>query len=211
VTQIKKYNIFSASLIALFLILCFSCRTHKSNLTLQQLNVSLLGGNNYPNKVNQGGIEILVSASDSAIPILKKFDVYCPLKKPIIVKLKKETNLFILSDENGKQFVIGAIDSSEINCDYSCKNRFYKEDKISFTSRLAFFPYWHGLSVLGGHPLFMRHHYYTLIIKKADGKKIKMQWTYSMQTYKPYNSKRKKWSGDYCVDNGGGLTKLEIK
>ncbi len=172
--------------------------------------MSLLGGNNYAQKSNQGGIEIYVTASDSTISILNKLDVYSPLKDPITLSVTRKNNSVILTDKNAKEFVLAFADSSEKNCNYSCKTSFYKEDKISFTSRLAFFPYWHGLSVLGGHPLFMRRHFYTLIIEKADGKKLKMKWTYSRQKYRPYNSKRKKWSGDYCVDNGGGLTQLRI-
>lgn len=197
-----------------FFLLCaivfVSCKNYKNNLTIEQVNVGLSGGNNYPKNSNQGTIEIHVTNSDSAIPILKKFDVYSPSKKPVTLKITRRNNSVILADQNGKEFVFAIIDSSETNCNYSCKTHFYKDDSISFTSRLAFFPYWHGFSGLGGHPLFMRHHFYTLIIKKSNGKKLKMKWTYSIQKYKPYNSNRRKWSGDYCVDNVGGLTKLKM-
>jgi hypothetical protein len=173
--------------------------------------VSFLGGNNYPKKNNEGSTEILVTTSDTSISTLKKFDSYSPLNEPVIIKLARKNKTIILYDKNGNEFDLAFTDSTENNCNYNCKAIFYKTDKISFTSQLAFFPYWHGLSVLGGHPLFMRHFYYTLVIKKPDGKKLKMQWTYSRQKYKPYNSRRKKWSNDYCVDNGGGLTLLKIK
>lgn len=173
--------------------------------------MSLLGGNNYPEKNNQGAIEIHVTATDTSIPITKKFDSYSPLNEPVIIKMARKNNAIILSDKNGNEFVLAFTDSTENYCNYSCKALFYKEDKISFTSQLAFFPYLHGLSALGGHPLFMKHFYYTLVIKKPNGKKLKMQWTYSRQKYRSYNSRRKKWSADYCVDNGGGLTLLKIK
>ncbi|MBL7920589.1 MAG: hypothetical protein JNJ40_09770 [Bacteroidia bacterium] len=192
------------------LVFFFSCKCHKNSLTIEKLNVGLSGGNNYAQKSNQGGIEIFVTPSDSAISILKKLDVYSPLKDPITLSVKRKNNSVILTDKSGKEFALAFADSSEKNCNYSCKTSFYKEDKISFISHLAFFPYWHGFSALGGHPLFMRRHYYTLLIKKEDGKKLKMRWTYSVQKYKAYNSRRLKWSGDYCVDNGGGLTLLKI-
>ncbi len=198
-------------LIILFVFVFFSCKTFKNTLLIEKLNVSFLGGNNYPKKNNEGSIDIHVTTSDTSISTLKKFDSYSPLNEPVIIKLAQKNNTIILSDKNGNEFALAFTDSTEKNCHYNCKAVFYKEDKISFTSQLASFPYWHGLSVLGGHPLFMRHFYYTLVIKKPDGKKLKMQWTYSRQKYKPYNSRHKKWSNDYCVDNGGGLTLLKIK
>ncbi len=197
-------------LLSFFILLFFSCKTYKTKLTIEKINISFSGGINYATNSNTGGIEINVATFDTAIGLLKKFDAYSPLKKPVILEIKKINNSVFLKDQNENDLVFALMESPETNCEYNCLAYFDKSDKVSFTSYLAFFPYWHGFSALGGHPLFMRRHYYTLLIKKADGKKLKMRWTYSVQKYKPNNSRRWKWLGDYCVDNGGGLTLLKI-
>lgn len=197
-------------LLSLLILLFFSCKTYKTKLTIEKIKISLSGGINYATNSNTGGIEINVATFDTAIGLLKKFDAYSPLKKPVILEVKKINNSVVLKDQKGNDLVFALIESSVTNCEYNCQAYFDTSDKTSLTSHLAFFPYWHGFSALGGHPLFMRRHYYTLLIKKVDGKKLKMRWTYSVQKYKPYNSRTRKWSGDYCVDNGGGLTLLKI-
>lgn len=209
-----KCILYKKNLLAIILLLIgFGCKTYKKKLAIQKIKVSFAGGNTYKEKSNTGNLNLFIisDTSDHKVTINDKFDLYSPSKKPLIIKLSKKQNSVILFDQKENEFALAFTDSSQKNCEYSCNSFFYKEDKISFISRLAVLPYLHGLSVLGGHPLFMRHHYYTLKIKKANGKRLKMQWTYSVQKYKAVNSNRKKWSNDYCVDNGGGLTKLRIK
>ncbi|MBL7913149.1 MAG: hypothetical protein JNJ41_18950 [Bacteroidia bacterium] len=209
-----KRILYKKNLLAILLFLIgFGCKTYKEKLSIQKINVSFAGGNNYKEKSNTGNLDLFIisDTSEHKVTTNDKFDLYSPSKKPVIIKLTKKNNSVILSDQNENEFALAITDSLEQTCNYNCKTYFDEADKVTFTSRLAFFPYWHGLSVLGGHPLFMRHHYYTLKIKKANGKRLKMQWTYSVQKFRPDDSNRKKWSGDYCVDNGGGLTQLRIK
>jgi len=209
-----KCILYKKNLLAIILLLiCFGCKTYRKKLSIKQIDVSFSGGNNYKEKSNIGNVSIMITADTSYNSIITnaKFDLYSPSKKPVIIKLSKKDYLVILSDQNENEFVFALTDSSERNCNYNCKAYFDAADKVTFKSSLAFFPYWHGLSVLGGHPLFMRKHYYTLKIKKTGGKKIMMQWTYSVQKNKSAHSSKRKWSGDYCVDNSGGLTKLRIK
>ena len=143
--------------------------------------------------------------------MIKKLDDYSPIKKPVIILINKKNNVVILSNEIGQEFVLGVMDTLENSCNYNCNISYIKNDKITLKSSLGFFPYWHGISPLGGLSLFMRYHYYTLKIIKQNGDVLIAQWKYSVHKYVPFEGKQRVWSGDYCEDKGGGLTKLKIK
>jgi len=192
----------------------FSCRIHKKELQIQNMNVSLLGGNTYKTNSNTGNFEINLinpDTSSTSLRTINHLNIYCPLKNPILIKLSKKDNIATLSDSKGNSIELGRIEESASNCNYDCELPIEKTDKVSVSSSLGLLPYWHGYSALGGLPLFMRYHYYTLKIKKENGNVLILQWKYSVYKYKPFGGNSKVWSGDYCEDNGGGLTKLKIK
>lgn len=176
--------------------------------------VSFLGGNNYKTISNKGNLKITIQNSDtirSSLKTTNHLEMYCPLKNPIIITFNKKDSAVIINDSQGNSFDIGTLYKSKTDCNYDCNFYFHPSHKIYFTSKLGHLPYWHGFSALGGLPLFMRYHYYTLKIKNQNGKTLTFQWKYSVHKYKPFGSNVKAWSGDYCEDSGGGLTKLKIK
>lgn len=190
----------------------YSCRLSKRELQIQNMSVSFLGGNNYSTASNTGNLKIKFTNTDTTtLKMLSYLEMYSPLKKSIIISITKKDNTASLSNTNGSEFSLGIIENVDNNCTYECNLLPAKTDKISLTSSLGLFPYWHGYSALGGLPLFMRYHYYTLKIKKLNGETLILQWKYSVYRYTPFNGKSKIWSSDYCEDSGGGLTKLIIK
>ncbi len=206
--MLKKWVIFF-----LFPLIMISCKTYRTYVPIQGIKVSFDGGNNYEKASNIGNIEIRIqknNAPNGGPEITSKFDAYSPIKRPVILTITEKNNLVLLSDQMGKAFILGEIDSTEKNCNYDCKINYIKTDKVSFKSAVAIFPYWHGWHILSGQPLFMRYHYYTLKVQKSNGKMLKMEWKYSVYKIKN-NGKPYIWSGDYCEDKGGGLTKLKIK
>lgn len=197
---------------ALNLLMC-SCRVNKRELQIQNISVSFLGGNNYSAASNTGNLKVKLTNADTttSLKMLSYLEMYSPLKNPIIISISKKNNAASLSNINGAAFNLGTIEDIENTCNYDCSILPEKNDKISLTSSLGSFPYWHGYSALGGLPLFMRYHYYTLKIKKQNGEMLILQWKYSVYRYTPFNGRSKIWSSDYCEDKGGGLTKLIIK
>jgi len=202
----------SATIFSILSLFLLSCRVHKQELKIQTMSVNFLGGNNYQGASNTGNFKIQIEPQDTTQYSLKmahSLEMYSPLKKPILVSFSKKNKEAFITDMAGHNFNFGQIEKSD--CNYDCSLSLNKTDKIYLSSSLGALPYYHGFSTLGGLPLFMRYHYYTLKIKKATGETLVLQWKYSVYKYKPFGGKSKVWSGDYCEDNGGGLTKLKIK
>ena len=190
--------------------LCISCRVRYQTLNIQDATVSFLDSN----ASSLGGFKFKLANSDTTKSIVRtvtSLDKYSPIKNPILITISKKDNCVMLSNLNGSCFQLGKTVADGESCNYDCPLIFDSMDKISLTSNLGLFSYWHGISSLGGLPLFMRYHYYTLKIKKESGQTLLLEWKYSIHKYKPSNGKSKVWSTDYCEDNGGGLTKLKIK
>ena len=201
--QVKYLIVF-----AVLILFMSACRTHRTNLPIENVRVSFLGGNAYPKASNTGGFAIH-TRTDTISKSSRKFDGYSPLKEPVLITVKKDNNLVLLGNGTGTDFILGNVDSTD-NCNYDCKLDFVEGDQVSFTSSLALFRYWHGFSAMSGLPLRMRYRYYTLKIKKKNGQTLTAEWKYSVYKYRSYNSKIRVLSGDYCEDTGGGLTKLRI-
>jgi len=218
ISEILKHFLQLKIIVAFFLTLSIflsSCRVHKRELQIQNISVSFLGGNNSQTASNTGDLKINIGVNHDtlhhSLRMVNTLEMYSPIKKPILVSFFKKGDEAFISDADGPNFNLGHIEKTEDNCNYNCTLSIKASDRIYLSSSLGALPYFHGYSALGGLPLFMRYHYYTLKIKKENGNVLILQWKYSVYKYKPFGGNSKVWSGDYCEDNGGGLTKLKIK
>lgn len=195
------------------LLLSVSCKTHKKSFIVKEILLSFSGGNTYHELSNLGNFRVLVKETDSSkitSGSKRTFDAYSPLKNPVQVLMTKKKSLTFLGSHK-KEFFLGKLDNKDSLCIYDCNLTTCPGSKITFNSYINRIPYWHGLSPLGGLSLFMHYHHYRLTIQNDNGKRLYMQWKYSVYKLKHPSKRNKEWSDDYCEDGGGGLVEIRIQ
>ena len=203
-----KTRIGGILLIPIFLI---SCRTFRTNLQVESIKVSFLGGNTYKVNRNNGNKKLAIrpkEASETSPQINNNLDVYSSGETPVTINIGRNNNLVTLSNAQGKEFVLGELNTLDYTCHYDCNLLFSSTDRISFESKLSVFIHWNGIHILSNTPLFTRYHYYILKITKNDGKVLTAKWQYNI--YKIRSSSGNTWSGDQVTRNSG-LIRLKIK
>jgi hypothetical protein len=127
---------------------------------------------------------------------------------PVVIALSELENgkYFFISDNTGKQFLLGTLTSLEVNDNSS----FYvinpePKDKITFKSSYSLLPYYYGFFILSPGPISRYYHYYFFKVEKPSGASIVLEWKFS--TYKGPDGRL---VPDLFGDNKEGLMKVLI-